>query len=155
MLAGIALGVAAASLGWQVYTWLKGRRPNVVVELRATADRFPIPSLKEMSLRELGLSPPKSYSGWTFALTVRNKSSLPVQVDEIGLCSQSSSPNTYSVKRALPGGLPGRVAVQQKAHAVLSAEDATKEGLSLAKPLVAYAVLATGETVRSKPVALD
>lgn len=138
-IAGYAAIVSTAALGWQVYSWRDQRRSHVAVEARFA----------------LAILPDSDPAAKVVAIGVANRSDHPVRVTGAGLDLQDDSGYQLHTFGQFPGAtLPGVVSPRDSASAFLPLEKVEEEGIDITEPVTAWARLATGELVKSKPTRL-
>jgi hypothetical protein len=120
-------------LGWQIYTWFQERRPKVRVKL-ATA-YLTGPNLKVLSL------------------TVLND--YAIRVNSTGVVAQDGSRNDLVFLRQIPGAsLPGAVPAHDEGLSFLEIDAAEQAGISVFRPLTAWANVASIGRVESESTTL-
>lgn len=138
IVAGYAAVVSSASLAWQVWSWHLARKNRVEVVIRFAF---------------LALT-----SGVVDAVSVKviNRSDHTVRVTGAGLDLQDDSGNQLHQKQVVEGAdLPGAVASHDSGSTFFLVDAIEQEaGIDTYAPIVGFAHLATGETVKSKPTTI-
>jgi hypothetical protein len=134
-IAGYAAVVATAAFGWEVWKTIRARRPPVEVKLSNALLTF-LPD------------PP-----WAAMVNVLNHGSQPIRVNSAGFNFQDGSGQTVVIMQPPPRAtIPGVVEPGDAGQTWLLLDELGP--LDPFRPLVAWASLATGQRIDSKPFTL-
>lgn len=138
VVAGYAAVVSTTSLAWQVISWHLARKNRVTVQVRFGMLDYPTGLIDAVLVK------------------VINRSDHTVRVTGVGLDLQDGSGRTVPQVRIPEGAeIPGAVASHDSGSTHFVAEALAKEaGFDIYGKFVAFANLATGETVKSKPTTI-
>jgi hypothetical protein len=138
VVAGYAAVVGTASLVWQIHSSRVAARPGVTAEIKLACVGYP------------------SGAVWTVEVQAINAGGQrPVGVTGAGLCVQDQSGASFVLSRiGPPSTIPGTVEPQHRLSAFFEVAVLESNGFDLKRPLVGFVNLATGQTVRAKPMAL-
>jgi hypothetical protein len=129
-----AAAVATLSVGWQVFTWARGRASRLKV------------TVKPAVLTPQGLG--------VVCLTAMNESQHPLRVTSAGLEAQDGSGATVPAWEPFPGGELPHVIPPHDEHPVFMELDGLRSlGFDFRRPVVAYFGTAEGR-FRSRPTRL-
>ncbi|MFL5867312.1 MAG: hypothetical protein ACJ766_09460 [Thermoleophilaceae bacterium] len=143
-LAAYAAVVSSASVGWQVYTWRHGRRTAVLVDVQHSIE----PGLRVLKTEDYD-QPGETEERWEYELTVvaTNRGEVAQYVDQLGL-QLLDDRRTFDYIEPNDKALPAAKSIRHSWRVEALAFD-------LSPGFVGFAVLGTGEVVKSAPQQLD
>jgi hypothetical protein len=137
-LAIYAAVVATLGTGWQIYTWLHGRRLHVRVSVR-------IASTFDAAGR---------WKDW-IVITAISRTNYPVRTTNAGIQSESlPSKMAWCVNPHPLSTIPGVIPPHDSAQAFLEVPSLAKDGFDVGLPVRACVSLSTDERIWSEPTTL-